>query len=45
MSLPAISALVVSYKTGPRLHEALYALKSDPDITEIILVDKPALES
>jgi N-acetylglucosaminyl-diphospho-decaprenol L-rhamnosyltransferase len=39
VSLPAISALVVSYKTGPRLHEALYALKSDPDITEIILVD------
>ncbi|KCZ86666.1 glycosyltransferase family 2 protein [Hyphomonas jannaschiana] len=39
MSLPAISALVVSYKTGPRLHEALYALKGDPDITEIILVD------
>lgn len=37
--LPAISALVVTYRTGPRLHECLYALKGDPDITEIILVD------
>ena len=39
MSLPTVSALVVSYRTGPRLHEALYALKGDPDITEIIFVD------
>ena len=37
--LPAISALVVTYQTGPRLHECLYALKGDADITEIILVD------
>ena len=36
--LPAISALVVTYQTGPRLHECLYALKGDADITEIILV-------
>jgi GT2 family glycosyltransferase len=37
--LPAISALVVTYRTGPRLHEALYALKGDPDISEIVIVD------
>ena len=34
-----VSALVVSYFTGPRLHECLYGLASDPDISEIILVD------
>ncbi|MEZ6000123.1 glycosyltransferase family 2 protein [Hyphomonas sp.] len=38
-TLPAISALVVTYHTGPRLHECLYALKGDPDITEIVIVD------
>jgi GT2 family glycosyltransferase len=38
-ALPTISALVVSYRTGPRLHECLYALKGDPDITEIVIVD------
>ncbi|MEZ5946438.1 MAG: glycosyltransferase family 2 protein [Hyphomonas sp.] len=36
---PTITALVVSYHTGPRLHECLYALKGDPDVTEIIIVD------
>lgn len=39
MSQPAISAIVVSYQTGPRLKECLYALDADPDIAEIILVD------
>lgn len=34
-----VSAIVVSYHTGPRLHECLYALKSDPDVSEIIVVD------
>ena len=34
-----VSAIVVSYHTGPRLHECLYALRSDPDVSEIILVD------
>lgn len=38
-ALPTTSAIVVSYHTGPRLQECLYALKSDPDISEIILVD------
>jgi len=37
--MPAITALVVSYNTGPRLHECLYALKGDPDVTGIVLVD------
>lgn len=37
--LPAITALVVTYHTGPRLHECLYALKGDPDITHVIIVD------
>jgi len=39
MTLPTITAIVVSYHTGPRLHECLYALKSDPDVSEIVLVD------
>jgi len=38
-ALPSISALVVTYHTGPRLHECLYALKGDADITEIIIAD------
>lgn len=36
---PSITALVVTYHTGPRLHECLYALKGDPDITHIVIVD------
>ena len=39
MSRPAISAVIVSYQTGPRLKECLYALLSDPGGDEIILVD------
>lgn len=39
MGLPKVSAIVVSYHTGPRLHECLYALLSDPDVSEIIVVD------
>ena len=38
-ALPSISALVVTYHTGPRLHECLYTLKGDADITEIIIAD------
>ncbi|ABI77671.1 glycosyl transferase, group 2 family protein [Hyphomonas neptunium ATCC 15444] len=34
-----VAALVVSYHTGPRLTECLYALKSDPAISEIIIAD------
>lgn len=33
------SAIVVTYRTGPRLRDCLYALKSDPEIHEIIVVD------
>lgn len=39
MSQTAVSAIVVSYQTGPRLKECLYALDADPDVSEIILVD------
>ena len=39
MTLPTITAIVVTYHTGPRLHECLYGLKSDPDISEIVIVD------
>ena len=42
-----VTALVVSYHTGPRLHECLYALLSDPQVTAIIVVDNgnPAKET
>lgn len=35
----SVAALVVSYHTGPRLVECLYALKGDPDVSEIIITD------
>lgn len=38
MSLP-VTALVVSYHTGPRLAECLYALKGDPDVAGIVIAD------
>lgn len=38
MSL-SVSALVVSYRTGPRLAECLHALRGDPEISEIIIAD------
>lgn len=34
-----VAALVVTYHTGPRLSECLYALKADPAISEIVIVD------
>lgn len=34
-----VSALVVSYFTGPRLRDCLYALAADPEVDEIVLVD------
>ncbi|KCZ91570.1 glycosyltransferase family 2 protein [Hyphomonas johnsonii] len=37
--MPTVSAIVVTYHTGPRLHECLYALRSDPGISETIIVD------
>lgn len=40
MSAPArTAALVVTYHTGPRLAECLYALKADPAIAEIVIAD------
>lgn len=35
----SVAALVVSYHTGQRLVECLYALKGDPDVREIIITD------
>ncbi len=34
-----VTALVVSYQTGPRLVECLYALKGDPAVTAIVITD------
>lgn len=39
MTDTGVSAIVVSYRTGPRLRDGLYALKSDPEVNEIVLVD------
>ncbi len=36
---PPVTAIVVTYRTGRPLVDCLYALKSDPDIDAIILVD------
>jgi GT2 family glycosyltransferase len=38
-SLPSVSAIVVSYYTGPALQDCLAALVSDPQITEIVVVN------
>lgn len=43
-----MSAIVVTFHTGPRLKECLYGLAADPDISEIIIVDNgnpPEMES
>ncbi|MEM1151679.1 MAG: glycosyltransferase family 2 protein [Pseudomonadota bacterium] len=39
MNRPPTTAIVVSYNTGPRLRDCLYALKSDPEIDGIVVVD------
>lgn len=39
MTLPSVSAVVVTYNTGPRLREALHALNAEPSITEILIVN------
>ena len=39
MNNAAVTALVVSYHTGPRLVECLYALKGDPDVAAIVIAD------
>lgn len=39
MTAPAISAVMVSWQTGPVLLESIHAVLADPDISELILVD------
>ena len=39
MTRLAISAIIVSYHTGPRLKECLFALAADPDVAELIIID------
>ena len=34
-----VSAIIVTYHTGQRLKECLYALSADPDINETVIVD------
>lgn len=34
-----VSAIVVSYRTGPVLMDCLWALEADPDIHQVVLVD------
>lgn len=37
--MPSISAIMVSWHTGPVLFEAIKAVLADPDITELVLID------
>lgn len=39
MNLPRTTAIVVSYRTGPRLRDCLYALRSDPEVNGILVID------
>ncbi|WP_084399266.1 glycosyltransferase family 2 protein [Henriciella aquimarina] len=39
MSGQAVTAIVVSYRTGPYLRDCLHALTSDPEITGVVIVD------
>ncbi len=39
MTAPSISAVMVSWQTGPMLFESIHAVLADPDISELILVD------
>lgn len=34
-----VAAIVVTYRTGPRLRDCLYGLRADPDVDEILIVD------
>ena len=45
VSATAVSAVVVSFHTGPRLKECLYALAGDSGVAEIIVVDNGNPES
>lgn len=46
MSKPSFCAIVVSFRTGPILRDCLAALRADPDLAEIIVIDNgnPAAE-
>lgn len=39
MTAPAVTAIVVTYHTGPRLKECLYALCADPEVAATIIVN------
>jgi len=39
VNAPHVTALVVTYQTGPRLKECLYALAAAPDIAASVIVD------
>ncbi|QNL17983.1 glycosyltransferase family 2 protein [Hyphobacterium sp. CCMP332] len=39
MTAPVISAVMVSWQTGPALFDSIHAVRADPDISELILVD------
>ncbi len=39
MSTPKIAAIIVSYRTGWRLRDCLYALCGDPQVSQVIIVD------
>ncbi len=45
MSAPQVTAIVVTYHTGPRLKECLYGLSADPQVSAVIVIDNgnPAL--
>lgn len=42
---PRISVIMVSYMTGPALHESVAAVLDDPDIFELVLVDNGSTEA
>ena len=44
-SRPRISVIMVSFMTGPALHESVAAVLDDPDIYELILVDNGSTEA
>jgi len=42
---PRISVIMVSYMTGPALHESVAAVLDDPDVYELVLVDNGSTEA
>lgn len=37
--VPSVSAMVVTYHSGPALHECLFALVGMPDVSEVVIVN------